>query len=69
MAVTKPILPPKRGYVERVDAEGNHYYAPTSETIVKLAEQEQRSSMQDDTDALMVDHEYRLTLLELGVTE
>lgn len=24
---------------------------------------------QDDTDAMMVDHEYRLTLLELGVTE
>ncbi len=24
---------------------------------------------QEDTDALMVDHEYRLTLLELGVTE
>ena len=24
---------------------------------------------QDDTDAMLVDHEYRLTLLELGVTE
>lgn len=24
---------------------------------------------QDDTDAMMVDHEYRLTILELGVTE
>ena len=24
---------------------------------------------QDDTDAMMVDHEYRLTLMELGVTE
>lgn len=24
---------------------------------------------QDDTDAMMVDHEYRLTLLELGVNE
>lgn len=24
---------------------------------------------QDDTDAMMVDHEYRLTLLELGMTE
>lgn len=24
---------------------------------------------QDDTDAMMIDHEYRLTLLELGVTE
>lgn len=26
-------------------------------------------SAQDDTDAMLVDHEYRLTLLELGVTE
>lgn len=24
---------------------------------------------QDDTDAMLVDHEYRITLLELGVTE
>lgn len=24
---------------------------------------------QDDTDAMMVDHEYRLTMLELGLTE
>lgn len=24
---------------------------------------------QDDTDAMLVDHEYRLTLLELGLTE
>ena len=24
---------------------------------------------QDDTDAMLIDHEYRLTLLELGVTE
>ena len=24
---------------------------------------------QDDTDAMLVDHEYRLTLLELGITE
>ena len=27
------------------------------------------SSPQDDIDAMMVDHEYRLTLLELGLTE
>jgi hypothetical protein len=26
-------------------------------------------SAQDDTDAMLVDHEYRLTLLELGITE
>ena len=27
------------------------------------------STPQDDTDALMVEHEYRLTMLELGVNE
>lgn len=26
-------------------------------------------SAQEDTDAMLIDHEYRLTLLELGVTE
>lgn len=26
-------------------------------------------SAQDDTDAMLVDHEYRITLLELGITE
>lgn len=27
------------------------------------------TTAQDDTDAMLVDHEYRITLLELGVTE
>lgn len=26
MAITKPLLPPKRGYVEREDQDGNRYY-------------------------------------------
>ena len=30
---------------------------------------EDESSPQDDTDAMLIDHEYRLTLLELGLTE
>lgn len=29
----------------------------------------QELTAQDDTDAMLVDHEYRLTMLELGVTE
>ena len=29
----------------------------------------QTRSPQDDTDAMLVDHEYRLTMLELGITE
>lgn len=31
--IVKPQLPPKAGYVEKVDADGNHYYAPTEETV------------------------------------
>lgn len=32
-------------------------------------EPEPEPTAQDDTDAMLVDHEYRLTLLELGLTE
>ena len=67
MPITKPILPPKAGYVEVVDADGNHVYKPTAETEEKLRAKEQESSFQSDIDAMTVDHEYRLTLLELGV--
>lgn len=63
--VTKPELPPKRGYVEVIDEGGNHVYKPTKETLKELENQ----TAQNDTDTLIVDHEYRLTLLELGVTE
>ena len=33
------------------------------------AEPEPEPTAQEDTEAMMVDHEYRLTLLELGLTE
>lgn len=68
MPITKPILPPKAGYVEVVDANGNHVYKPTAETEEKLREKEKEFSFQSDMDAMTVDHEYRITLLELGVT-
>lgn len=32
-------------------------------------EAEYEPTAQDDTDAMLIDHEYRLTLLELGITE
>lgn len=31
--ITTPKLPPKAGYVERVNADGEHYYEPTAETL------------------------------------
>ena len=30
---------------------------------------EEEPTAQDDTDAMLIDHEYRLTLLELGISE
>ena len=39
MALSKPTLPAKAGYVEIVDEIGNHVYAPTQETIDKQAQQ------------------------------
>ena len=39
MALSKPQLPAKAGYVEIVDEIGNHVYAPTQETIDKQAQQ------------------------------
>ena len=38
-----------------------------TEGVVPDTETTPESNAQDDTDAMLVDHEYRLTLLELGV--
>ena len=37
--VITPELPARAGYVEIVDEQGNHVYAPTQETIDKQAQQ------------------------------
>ena len=39
MTITRPQLPAKAGYVEIIDENGNHVYAPTQETIDKQAQQ------------------------------
>lgn len=39
MALSKPQLPAKAGYVEIIDENGNHVYVPTQETIDKQAQQ------------------------------
>lgn len=43
---------------------GEYVYEPIS-----VEEQKVEPDAQDDTDAMLVDHEYRMTLLELGITE
>lgn len=37
--INQPILPAKAGYVEIIDENGNHVYAPTQETLDKQAQQ------------------------------
>ena len=37
--IITPILPAIAGYVEIVDGNGNHVYAPTQETLDKQAQQ------------------------------
>ena len=39
MELSTPQLPAKAGYVEIIDENGNHVYAPTQETIEKQAQQ------------------------------
>lgn len=36
MAITKPMLPPRAGYVEIVDSTGNRVYEPAAETAQQL---------------------------------
>lgn len=48
-SITRPILPPKPGYVETIDAEGNHIYTPTPETVARL---EREAKMSDQMNAL-----------------
>jgi hypothetical protein len=44
--------------------DGEFIYDP-----LPVEEVEETPSPQDDTDAMLIDHEYRLTMLELGLSE
>ena len=65
--IHRPILSPKAGYVEVLDNQGNHVYKPTLETEIQLKREADKAIIQQDMDAMTVDYEYRLTLLELEV--
>ena len=52
------------GIVTGMDANQEAYDAAMAEAKSK----QPAPSAQDDTDAMLIDHEYRLTMLELGVT-
>lgn len=53
MVVSIPLLPPKAGYVEVIDENGNHVYAPTPETVEKLKQEEESATMKSTLDALV----------------
>ena len=65
--IQKPILAPKKGYVEIIDEKGRHIYKATDETERLLQQRIFSKNLQADTDGMLVDHEYRLTLMELGL--
>ena len=46
MALRQPILPPKAGYVEKIDENGNHIYVPTPETAAKLRVEQEKADLQ-----------------------
>ena len=50
MIVTTPQLPAKAGYVEIIDKNGNHVYAPTQETIDKQAQRALTDELQTKLD-------------------
>ena len=63
--INRPLLPPKRGYVE-VEVDGVRLYRNV-ETGVLERDELQVPTAESDLMDMAIDHEYRLTLLELGV--
>lgn len=61
--INRPTLPPKRGYVE-VEVDGVRLYR---NAVTGVLERDETPSTESDLLDMTVDHEYRLTLLELGV--
>jgi hypothetical protein len=56
-------------FVAEYCEENGYTYEEMPDTPVEEPETGGEKTAQDDTDAMLIDHEYRLTLLELGVTE
>lgn len=67
--INNPVLPPKSGYVE-VEFDGIRTYknVTTGELIEFEHDAHTEPTMEADLAAMMVDHEYRLLMLELGLT-
>lgn len=53
MAITKPTLPPKPGYVE-VEEGGVRKYKPTAETVAKEEKEKKEAQLRADIDYLSI---------------
>lgn len=74
--ITRPILPPRAGYVERVNADGVHYYEPTAETLARRARDAENAGLKQqnaliETAICQIDEEYneRVTSAEDAICE
>lgn len=47
MNISKPTLPPKEGYVEVINEQGEHVYQPTAETLAKMAQEQLVQTIQE----------------------
>ena len=63
------VIPDTFPFVDLVFDEGTRKIVELIPGVVPEPEQAPEPTREEDMDAFMVDHEYRLTLLELGVTE
>lgn len=68
MPISRPTLPPRSGYVE-VEVNGVRQYRPLASVASDGASPEPGPTEAEDTAAMLIDHEYRLTLMELGLSE
>ena len=55
---------PEGDIYEYLYVNGEYIHDPLPEPEIELL-----PTPQEDTDAMLIDHEYRLTMLELGITE
>lgn len=50
--ITRPLLPPRAGYVEVIDENGNHVYKPTPETEAKIQQEAELRALQTELTAM-----------------
>lgn len=69
MVISKPQLTPIKGYVEVIDANGNHVYKPTEETLENKRLNNNISSNTNDIVANKSDADEQLLNIQLALCE